>query len=299
MAEGAGTGWSQIGKEKEKEQIVLDFSSVEEEIKREQERAKSTSGSVVCAGFVGRDGTGKTGAALDCRSEEDKKKGLKVFLIDIEGGAFADKKAFYEDDPNVIVLCPTVLKPDGSGEDLVATYKKIQLYIAYAKELEEKGELKAIIFDGVDTFLKNCELQMKSQYLHLDIDKRPKLFDWGIRATLYNSILLQLKIFRCMVIFITHLKDKQELVNNNLIVTGEIEDWEKRTPNLLVQKVYFYDRKVSDKKSELIAIVKKSKTDLSIKDKVYTIAEVEKGKDGKRVANWKGLGEFYKDLGEW
>lgn len=294
MAEGAG--WGTItGKTKEKKKIT--FEDIEKEILREQKR----SGSVICAGFVGRDGTGKTGAALDCRSEEEKKRGMKVFLIDIEGGAFADKIAFYKEDPNVIVLCPMVLAPDGSGEDLAATYEKLQAYIAYAKELDNKGELKAIILDGVDTFLKNCELQMKSQYLHIGIDKRPKLFDWGIRATLYNAILLQLKVLRCIVIFITHLKDKQELINERLIVTGEVEDWEKRTPNMLNQKVYFYDRKLTETKSELIAIVEKSKTDLNLYKKEYVIARVEREANKKKVkvAEWIGLSEFFKDLNEW
>jgi len=145
---------TQAGKEGAKKPKPL-FTSAD--IAKVVEQNKNTIvKSNICAAFYGVDGTGKTGAAVDCRTPEEIKEGWKVYVVDFDDGCAPLKYKYYDNDENLILLDPTYIGEDNKP-DYVATYDKTLAIIKYILEQEAAGEkIKAIVLDGLDSLLKTC-----------------------------------------------------------------------------------------------------------------------------------------------
>ena len=54
-------------------------------------------------GIVGLPKTGKSGTAMDCRTEEEKKAGMKVLILDLDDGCTATWNSSWRDE-NIEIL---------------------------------------------------------------------------------------------------------------------------------------------------------------------------------------------------
>ncbi|MFW6246657.1 MAG: hypothetical protein ACOC22_00580 [bacterium] len=250
------------------------------------DEGEKTSSNVCCA-LYGFDGTAKSGIALDCRNEEEKQAGKKVIVFDLDGGCMPLKVIYHDNDPNIIIKNPLVR--DDEGEiDYEGTFKKIKKTLDYIERNISKMNIKAFVFDGLDKFLKNCELSMRKKF-GLEITDGAKFLYWNDRNIKYSSVIEQIKLMDVDRYYITHMKKDE---NGNMI-----PDWEKKTPDMMFQRVRcFREVKVEggEKVTYMKAEIDKCKTNLALEGQIYTIAETRQKVDGETVSKWYGL-KFTKD----
>jgi len=286
---------SQAEKEGAKKQKPL-FTSADIARVVEQNK-KVVAKSNICAVFYGVDGTGKTGAAIDCRTPEEIKEGWKVYVIDFDDGCAPLKYKYYDNDENLILLDPTYIGEDNKP-DYVATYDKTLAIIKYILEQEKAGEnIKAVVLDGLDSLLKTCEYVMKIEDLKIDPQAQiTQSWEWGKRNSKYYTILLLLKRLKCYKFYITHMKDLKKWTivpgsgERELSVVGSKPNWQDQTPNMMFQKVLF-TREDSNGKVILKAKVEKCKTNISLEGKEVVIAEITKDK-----AKWYGIKDLLSQM---
>lgn len=255
-------------------------------------------GSKVCCGIYGFDGTAKTGIALDCRSPEEIEKKMKVIIIDLDGGAKPLKAIYHNNDENIIIRNPTIRGKDSAGMttiDYEMTFERIRSTVDYLQRNMEKLNLKAIIFDGVDKFLKICEYSMRED-VGEKVKKEVGVEDgvdyryWKIRNQKYLDIIEQIKMLDCDRYFITHLKTVDK-VTGNLKTTELQPDWEKHTSDMLFQKIKCWrDEKVEDgnKVVYIKAKIEKSKTNIKLEGKEFVIAKITQ-KPKSSESEWYGM----------
>ena len=92
--------------------------------------------------MYGFDGTAKTGAAMELRTEDDIMTGRPLYILDFDKSAKPIKSSFHNNDPNIIILDPTVRYKEGEtrGElNATATIAKTMSILFY---IEEQGPEK-------------------------------------------------------------------------------------------------------------------------------------------------------------
>jgi len=186
------------------------------------------SSSNVCCALYGFDGTAKSGIALDCRTEEEKKEGCKIIVFDLDGGCAPLKVIYHDNDPNIIIKNPLV-RDEIKNVDYEATFTKLKAAIDFVERNIEKMKIKAIVFDGLDKFLKICEYSMRDA-VGKGVEDGVDYRYWKIRNQKYHDVLEQLKLLDVDRYFITHMK-KFETDDD------WIPDWEKKTPDIMFQKL--------------------------------------------------------------
>jgi len=251
--------------------------------------AKHTGHSGINMVLYGHDGTGKTGAAIDCRTKQQKADGKKLIVFDLDGSAGPVKSAYHKDDENIVVFDPFEVHKDGKI-DYVTTFNKILVTTKYIVQNEEELNLAAVVFDGLDTFLKICEYVMRYQDLKIDANVQIKdSWQWSKRNRHYNTVVMLLKRMRCDKIYTTHLKAKMSWKRigdkSELVVDSWDPDWEKQTPGLMFQKVLMERRElVGEDTVEFLAKVEKSKGALELEGVEHLVA-VKRGKE----VEWHGI----------
>ncbi|MFW6121061.1 MAG: hypothetical protein ACOC80_09220 [Petrotogales bacterium] len=247
------------------------------------EQGKHTSSSAICAAVYGWDGTGKTGACLDCRSGEEIEQGKKVVIFDLDGSAGPLKKKYFDDDENIIIFDPLTL--DDRGEiDYVSMFNKILTFAKFLYKNERKLNLKAVILDGLNKLLKTAEHVMRYEDLKVNPDARiTDQWQWSRRNRRYYTVLELLKKLNCDRFFITHYKEKREYQSGELKTVGKDIDWHRQTSGVMFQKIRMSRQEVDDI-VEFNAKVEKAKGALHLEGKEYKVAEVK----GDETA-WYGL----------
>jgi hypothetical protein len=244
--------------------------------------------SKIVAGLYGEDDSCKTGVAFCIRNQEDIDKKRNLYVLDLDQSAIPIKK-FWDNDPHIICINPTILYETGNrkGEkDPEKTIVNIRNIILAIKK-KDPDTVAGIIFDGADILLRTAAEYMMEE-LGLDIyssgkelgeaSKKGELrrTDWGIRDKKYNTVIDLLKYCPYPVILITHLKEKKEMKTNpetglkELLVVGSVVDWGKNTAAQMYQR--FYCEKIEE--NDIITwklTVKKSKSDPSLTGKEYII----------------------------
>jgi len=244
----------------------------------------------ICMVLYGDDGVGKSGAVLDCRTDEEITEGRKVIVIDIDASCAPLKAKFWKDDDNVIILDPTTLQADGTI-DYVTTYNKLLALIRYITDEQDEMNLQAVVLDGLDSLLKMCEYVMRYEDLKVDPDTQIKdQWQWTRRNRRYNTVVILMKHLRCDRYFTTHLKEIKEYRGGQLSTKEKVPDWEKQTPGIMFQRVLL-TRTSSEGVTTFTAKIEKAKGALELEGNEYLVAEVQKGK-----ATWNGLKELYKDI---
>ncbi len=259
--------------------------------------------SPVCAVFYGWDGTGKSGIAMDSRTEEDVADEKKIVIFDIDGSAAPLKKKYHRDDENILLLDPLELMPDGNI-DYVSSFNKTLALTKYVVENERDLNLHSVVFDGLDSFLKWCEMVMRHLDLKLDPDTQIKdSWNWMRRNRRYQTVVLLLKRLACERFYTTHFKVQQNFVGGKLQNLGRAPDWEKHTPGILFQRVLL-ERSDQDRYGQTVegfnpgkdevkftATIEKSKGALHLEGKQYTVATT-----GSNGTKWNGLHAYFEEL---
>jgi len=253
---------------------------------------------MIC-GISGDPGTGKTGLALDCRTDEERKTHW-VFVLDFDEGAEPTWRQHWSSDDKVFIYNPHVYKDDMTI-DYLATADMARFFIGMVKEAietqkisfdEEEIEVKAvkaIVFDGLDTWLDTTNMIARLNHIK---GNDPRQADkvkmvptqWFARTQEYQRLFKAACQLECHKFFITHMKE----VHDGFEVVGQRPDWEKSTTAKLYQHVVTY-REERNGKTSLYAKVTKSKTNAKNEGQSFLLFENAKGK-----VSWNGL-EAIKD----
>jgi len=219
------TGLS-IPLEKKKEEPVAPIFS-DKDIEGLLEEGTSVK-SDICALLVGDPKTGKTGMALDCRTDEDKASGKKIICIELnsDNGCKINKKIFHKDDPSIIIIDPREFSVNDNGDwefDYIRTMAKIKAFLAYVKKNIDKLNVKSIVFDGADVYLSEvCENQMRMDE-HLDVSGGVKMTFWKKRNKYFYDVMNLLFTIDVDKYIITHYK-KDEAGNKIYSIQANFPD---------------------------------------------------------------------------
>ena len=161
--------------------------------------------------------------------------------------------------------------------------KKISLEDEETIEVEA---VKAIVFDGLDTWLDTTNMIARLNHIK---GNDPRQADkvkmvptqWFARTQEYQRLFKAACQLECHKFFITHMKE----VHDGFEVVGQKPDWEKSTTAKLYQHIYTY-REERNGKTSLYAKVTKSKTNATNEGQAFLIFENQKGK-----VTWNGLPE--------
>ena len=248
---------------------------------------------LIC-GISGDPGTGKTGMAIDCRTEEEKKTHW-VFVLDFDEGAEPTWRQHWSSDDKVFIYNPHVYNEDmtvdylgtadmaryfiGMDREAIQTKK-----IEFGEEGIEVEAVKAIVFDGLDTWLDTTNMIARLNHIK---GGDPRAADkvkmvptqWFARTQEYQRLFKAACQLKCDKFFITHMKE----VHDGFDIVGRKPDWEKSTTAKLYQHI-ITRREEKGKTTKLFAKVVKSKTNAENEGQSFEIFE---NKDG--TINWSGL----------
>ena len=258
--------------------ISFDDKEIEKWLSEKEEMASNK-----CVAIIGKDGTGKSGIALDCRTAQDVKEGKKVIVLDLDGGCLPIKVKYHNNDPNIIIKDPTEYKTDVTGTqiDYERTMEKIRSVLTHLHNNREKYKnVKAVVMDGVDKLLKTAEYQMRVEE-HLDVNEGVQYRYWVKRNVDYYRILEMMKKLPWDRYYITHMKETE---------TGVAKPaWQDKTADMMFQ-IIMCKKRETDEKVELIAHIKKYKGKTEAEGSEMVFCEVDKV---NRKANWKGIKEGF------
>lgn len=264
----------------------------DEDVKQWIKDGREAKSSNLCVGIYGEDGTGKTGIAMDSRTDEEREEGKEMIIIDVDKSAGSIKQKYFDGDENIII--PPLLEIKEGDRDAVETYNKIDYFTKHLFYNQDQFDLHSVILDGVDEFQDICGDKMQIEDLNKDPNARVKnSWNWQIRNRYYKNIMERIKSMDCHRFFITHMKEKKEAVDGDLKIVGKEVDWHHSTPGMLFQKVHTFREEGSDGKTYFKAKIEKSKGALSLEDKEYTIAEVESEEE---TSEWNGLMDYWKEV---
>lgn len=230
----------------------------------------------VCCLIYGKDGTAKSGLALDYLKL--LKDGEKMVYIDLDGGALPlFRLHFKEKLKDIKYMNPVVISEETGEFDYIHTFKNIRAMIMNAKALQKQEQIKVIVFDGLSTALELAEKQMRIEK-NLTPDGGVQLMYWKIRNKLFLEALELMKSIPIARIYIAH---------EDFIVDKESSSVKQKTNQMMFQKVLM-KRVIDFDKVNFTSTLHKSKYDIHLEDATYTIATVDKEKnqfifDGKQL----------------
>ena len=161
-----------------------------------------------CCLIYGNEGAGKTGLALDILTEQDIKEGKKVLVIDLDGGNLPLISRYHKKNTTNFIVKNPMIHPRAmkiEGDDIQFDYSIILSLIKgivnvvslHYKELQ----IKAVVFDGLSTFLKVCENIMRMEK-HLTPDGGVNNLYWKIRSKHFLETILAIKSLPVNKLFI-------------------------------------------------------------------------------------------------
>lgn len=288
------SGWGKTSKqlESERKKVEPKTFSPSDVVSILDDAGEDIVDSAICAVFYGHDGTGKSGACLDCRTDAEVKAGKQVIVIDLDGSAGPLKMKYFKGDPTIKVIDPIEMMPDGNI-DYVSTYNKILAIIRYIRANEKELNLAAVVLDGLNTLLKTCEYVMRYENLKVDPDVQIKdRWQWAIRNRMYLVPVILIKRLHCKKLFTTHLKELKQYVGGQLIHLDWVPDWEKSTPGIMFQRILM-ERKEVNGSVVFESTIKKAKGALHLEGKKHKVAEVVGGE-----TKWYGAGKLLAEFEE-
>ena len=248
---------------------------------------------MIC-GISGNPGTGKTGIALDCRTEEERETHW-LFILDFDEGAEPTWRQHWANDEKIVIFNPFIYNEDMTV-DYMATADMARYFIAMVNEAIDTGTIedgeetvkieavKAIVFDGLDSWLDTTNMIARLNHIK---GKDPRAADkvkmvptqWYARTEEYKRLFKAACQLRCHKFFITHMKE----VHDGFDIVGLKPDWEKSTTAKLFQHIEC-KKEERGKTFKLVGHVKKSKTNAENVGQTFTIMENTNGK-----IEWTGI----------
>ena len=260
-----------------------------EQIKEREERNFS----FMCCSITGDPKVGKTGTALDCRTDEEIEKGMKIFLLDFDDGAEPTWDSCWDRDENIIIFNPLEVLQDGSI-DWLETFSNAHAFCEYVKEVTKLGTVKAVIFDGLDKAVEGAsdvlrshlvKHQKREQTIILDTDSvTVSPLDWKIRNRVHDRLLTSFLSINAHRFMITHMKPIYGNIVNPTPI-GSVPDWLKTTPARFIQMLHITKTKVGST-TNYVAELQASKTNSDLVGKEWTIFTT----NGDNA--WKGIPEL-------
>jgi len=265
-------------------------------------------------GLIGHENTGKSAsvtAAFNMHVKKMLKEGQtskKLMCIDFDGGAQANKSAFYPEIDDMVCLDPYVYtQGERTAVDYPATHDRVMKLLQYCVHNYEN--IWGVLVTGVDGWDSVCINNMRIQDLGLardaisaaDIrgsgkDSRRVEFqwDWGIRRTRFHQMttLCRGLVKKGVKVFLeTHLAKQDD--EDRSSIRGWRPAWEKSTAGLVFQILLFerhdtYDDDGNLTNQTFTATYEKSKTNAHLQGQRRTILTTEVGGNPK----WYGLQEL-------
>ena len=256
------------------------------------ERQKRDRAFLLCS-ITGNPKVGKTGLALDCGTDEEKEKGMKIYVLDFDNGAEPTWDSAHDRDENIIIFNPIEMNSDGTT-NWQETFDSAHAFCDLVKEDIENGNVKAVVLDGVDKVYEGSgdvlrEHLVKSSKrdgsIVLDTDSiMVKPLDWKIRNNIYNRLLDTFCALKADRFLITHMKSVYGDIVNPVPV-GEVPDWHKSTPAKFIQMIHINKIK-QGKETKYIAELQASKTNSDLVGREWVIFST----NGKNA--WYGIPEL-------
>ena len=225
---------------------------------------------------------GKSGFAMDWRTEEEIENGTLIRILDFDNGCEPTWRTNWDSDPNIEILHPIVRDNEGYP-DLSETILLAEAWIQMAKDSIEDGENVKFVFDGIDKWLNICFLAVQQDKRSTNFKFLPVL--WGSRNKTYDDLIDKVCALPCDVYFITHMKDKYEGINNPN-PTGRIPDIGKNTMAAINQELQF-EKKIVGNKTDYYVKVISSKTNTALVGKEFNILSINGGE-----VEWVSVPEF-------
>lgn len=218
---------------------------------------------------IGADGSSKTGIVLDYCSKLDK----PTIILDLDNGVLPLIGAYYKDSKKFILprILETTVKDNDVDIDYIKTMARIKVLIKYA--IEHQNEFGAIVLDGMSTLLKYSEYQSRMER-NIAPDGGMQMRYWMIRNKLFLEIVEIMKSANNL--------DKFYIAHEDLIASEEGAAV-KRSLNAMVHQRIICSRTDNLGKVTFTAKIDKSKYNLGLEGKVFTIATAENGKTSWKV----------------
>ena len=243
--------------------------------------------------LYGADGTAKSFLAAENLTDEDIKAGMRMVVIDLDGGFANLLPVYYKErceslgrkvEDVFLVKNPITLNNEGDI-DYKETFTEIKKAIYLVKSLHKEMNIKVIVLDGLTTLLLYAENLMRIEK-SLTVDGGVSIAFWKRRNKYFLDIIEQIKSLTTSSILIGHenfiLKELED--NSSVII---------KTSALCHQKIKMV--RVVDKLKNTVtfkATVDKSKNNIRAEGSVYNVLSLDKT-TGEYVKSTKDL---FKDL---
>jgi hypothetical protein len=286
------------------------FPEIQAELELQTETPLIEPSSTMLA-FVGHEGSGKTGLAMDAHKHKHP-EGL-AFIIDHDNGGLSCKQAHYNNDPSFRIFSPWVMQQeDRTAYNYLLSYNRVMDLCKFAVEYAENQYkpgfegpmLKSFIVTGVDQFDEMCITCMKIYDLDMKATNaveaaQSKLnaeigWNWNIRATRFKQLTAQCQKLNRLgvdVYWETHLKEDKD---GKVGFDGWKFAWHSSANKDLFQIVWCKDKHMRNSDGSLTGEVKysaeffKSKTNPNLLNQERLYFVTKKGED----AQWYGLPEL-------
>lgn len=257
----------------------VSFEDRKQMILNQIQRRNERDSSFLCCSITGNPKVGKTGLALDCRTDKEIEEGYKIAVLDFDKGAEPTWSSCWNNDENIIIFEPIELNKDGST-NWEESMNNALAFVTFVDEMIKSGEkVKAFILDGVDKLYEGAGDLLRSHLaksnkrtgqIILETDSiKVNPLDWKIRNRINDRILDMVCSLETNRFFITHMKPIYGDIYNPVPV-GEVPDWHKSTParfNQMLHIVRIKDKGVSKYEATLDA----SKTNSDLVGTTWTI----------------------------
>ena len=244
---------------------------------------------------------GKSGLAMDCRTDEEIEKGMVVRYLDLDEGATPTWDSAWDRDENIDIYVPNVLRADGSY-DWDETLENCIAWLDETKEMIAEGNVKAVILDGMDKVYDGSGDIMRESLVNMRQGKQGiirdtikltvKPFQWKIRNDVYLKIQNLFMALNTHRFIITHFKPIYDSANLSDGPSRWEPDWHKNTPQRMLQMIEIQKLK-RGKTTDYIAELVSCKTNSDAVGRTWTIFRVyeDKPNEGFGIPEIK-IGKF-------
>ena len=225
---------------------------------------------------------GKSGFAMDWRTEEEIENGTLIRILDFDNGCEPTWRTNWDSDPNIEILHPIVRDNEGYPV-LSETILLSEAWIQMAKDDIKEGANIKFVIDGLDKWLNICFLAVQQDKRSTNFKFLPVL--WGSRNKTYDDLIDKVCSLPCDVYFITHMKDKYEGINNPN-PTGRMPDIGKNTMAAINQELQFEKKIIGNKTNYYVKVIS-SKTNTALVGKEFNILTIDSGE-----VEWTSVPDF-------
>jgi hypothetical protein len=236
---------------------------------------------------------GKSGLAMDCRTEKEIENGMIVRYLDLDDGATPTWDAAWDRDENIDIYVPNELRKDGSY-DWDETLENCIVWLDETKEMIAEGKVKAVVLDGMDKVYDGSGDIMRESLVNMKQGKKGiirdtirlvvKPFQWKIRNDVYLKIQNLFMALNAHRFIITHFKPIYDSANLSDGPSRWEPDWHKNTPQRMLQMIEIQKLK-RGKTTDYVAELVSCKTNSDAVGRTWTIFRVHEDKPNE----WFGI----------